>query len=176
MAIITLNNNSLSGVTALPAGVGGKVLQVVSTTKTDAFTSNTNSFVDITGMSVSITPSASTSKIMVICNLLIGGQNGTLYVYKLLRGSTDISVGDSAGNRTRASLFGQHTGSSYINVSNSITFLDSPNTTSSTTYKMQGRAETSGSQLITVNRHENDSDAINIGRGASTITAYEIAG
>tara|TARA_R110002020_G_scaffold118000_3_gene269755 strand:+ start:1085 stop:2152 length:1068 start_codon:yes stop_codon:yes gene_type:complete len=156
-----------------PAG-GGKLLQVVSTTKTDVFTSNTNSFVDITGLSVSITPSASNSKIMVICNILIGGQNGSLYAYKLLRGSTDISIGDSAGSRTRASLFGQHTGSSYINVSNSITFLDSPNTTSSTTYKIQGRAETTGGQLISVNAHENDGNSANVGRGASTITVMEI--
>ena len=153
---------------------GGKVLQVVSTTKTDVFTASTNSFVDITGLSVSITPSASNSKVMVICNILIGGQNGTLYAYKLVRGSTDISVGDAASNRTRASLFGQHTGSAYINVSNSITFLDSPNTTSSTTYKMQGRAEISDNQRISVNAHDNDADSANVGRGASTITVMEI--
>ena len=125
-------------------------------------------------MSVSITPSSSSSKIMIICNLLIGGQNGSLYAYKLLRGSTDISIGDAAGSRVRSTLFGQHTGSSYINVSNSITFLDTPSTTSSTTYKIQGRAETTGAQLITVNANANDSDQGNVGRGASTITVMEI--
>jgi hypothetical protein len=59
MAIITLNNNSLSSVTALPAAIAtGKVLQVVTTTKTDVTSTTSASFVDITGMSVSITPSS----------------------------------------------------------------------------------------------------------------------
>ena len=153
---------------------GGKVLQVVSTTKTDVFTANTNSFVDITGMSVSITPSASNSKVMIICSINIGGQNGTLYAYKLLRGSTDICIGDAASNRTRATIFGQNTGSSFKSISQSITFLDSPSTTSSTTYKIQGRAETSSNQLIAINAHADDTDSANVGRGASTITVMEI--
>ena len=64
MAIIKPNNNTLSSITALPAGVGGKVLQVVQTEKTDTFSSTTfNSWTDITGMSVSITPSSTSNKI-----------------------------------------------------------------------------------------------------------------
>ena len=152
----------------------GKVLQVVSTTKTDVFTSSSTSFTDITGLSVNITPSSSSSKIMVICSMIIGGQDGSLYVYKLLRGSTDICVGDAASNRARATIFGQHSGSAYIGESTSMTFLDSPSTTSETTYKVQGRSETGSGQRISVNASDNDSDSANIGRCASTITAMEI--
>ena len=63
MEIITLNNNSLSSVTSLPAGVGGKVLQVVSTAKTNGFGTTSSSLTDITGLSVAITPSSSSNKI-----------------------------------------------------------------------------------------------------------------
>ena len=153
---------------------GGKVLQVVSTTKTDKQESNTNSFIDITGLSVSITPSSSSNKILVLCSMIIGGQNGTMYAYKLLRGSTDICIGDAVGSRTRCSIFGQHSGSDYMGESVSISFLDSPSTTSATTYKIQGRAETGGSQAIAVNASINDGDSGNVGRGASSITVMEI--
>jgi hypothetical protein len=65
MAIITLNNNSLSSVTALPAGVGGKVLQVVEDTSVAVF-STTSTSVSDTDYSITITPSAASSKIIVI--------------------------------------------------------------------------------------------------------------
>ena len=45
--------------------IGGKVLQVVSTAKTDTFSTSSTSFTDITGLSVAITPSATSSKILV---------------------------------------------------------------------------------------------------------------
>ena len=175
MSIIKPNNNTLSAITSLPTGLGGKVLQIVSTTKTDVFTSTSTSFTDITGLSVNITPSSSSNKIMVICSMMIGGQNGSLYVYKLLRGSTDICVGDAASSRARSTLFGQHSGSAYIGESTSITFLDSPSTTSETTYKMQGRSETGAAQRISVNASDNDGDSANVGRTASTITVMEIS-
>ena len=57
MAILRANNNTLSSVTALPTGLGGKVLQVVTVAKTDTFSTSSNTFVDITGLSASITPS-----------------------------------------------------------------------------------------------------------------------
>ena len=67
MSITKLNNLSVSALTALPSGVGGKVLQVVSTTKTDVFTASlNNSFTDITGLSVSITPSSASNKILIL--------------------------------------------------------------------------------------------------------------
>ena len=67
MAIIKPNNNTISAITALPAAITtGKVLQVVSTTKSDVTSSTSTSYADITGMAVSITPSSTSSKILVI--------------------------------------------------------------------------------------------------------------
>jgi hypothetical protein len=78
MAIITLNNNSLSSVTELPAGVGGKVLQVVMGSTGTTVTNNTNDWLD-TGLSVTITPSSSSNKIY------ISRSQAEVYALKLLR-------------------------------------------------------------------------------------------
>ena len=77
---------------------GGKVLQVVQSYKTNVFTSSTqNTFTDITGLSVSITPSSSSNKVLIIANVE-GSSPDELVILRLLRGSTVIgasSVGDT---------------------------------------------------------------------------------
>lgn len=157
---------------ATPAPGGGKVLQVVSTAKTDTFSTSSTSFVDVTGLSVSITPSSTSSKILVIAQIM---SSGTLNVnnaaLKLVRGSTDISIGDAAGNRRRVSAYSS-TESAFVALSSTISFLDSPSTTSSTTYKIQQTCLTSGNAYV--NRTSNDTDQTDFCRGASTITVMEI--
>ena len=66
MAIIKANNQTLSGITSLPTGLGGKVLQVIQTFKSDAFSSTSDGFFDISGLSIAITPSSSSNKILII--------------------------------------------------------------------------------------------------------------
>ena len=60
----------------LASGVGGKVLQVVSVAKTDTFSTTSNSFVDVTGLTLNITPSATSSKILVLCDVKLGVDAG----------------------------------------------------------------------------------------------------
>jgi hypothetical protein len=150
----------------------GKVLQVVSTTKTDTFTSTSTSPVDVTGLSVSITPSSATSKVMVFVTVNGNGQNASNGgVFRLLRGSTDIAMPTSTGSRAAGfgSIFvdaDSQTGSTSTN------FLDSPATTSATTYKIQGFASSSGS--FQVNRPANDADQSSRPRNVSSITVMEI--
>jgi hypothetical protein len=155
---------------AAPAG-GGKVLQVVSTTKTDTFSTSSTSFVDVTGLSVTITPSSATSKILVVASILSARDTNNNAAFKLLRGSTDIAIGDAAGSRRRVSAY-SGMGDTYMILSSTITFLDSPSTTSSTTYKIQQTCLSAGNAYI--NRASLDSDATDFGRGASTITVMEI--
>ena len=86
----------------LASGVGGKILQVVSTAKTDTTsTTSLNTFVDISGMSVSITPSSSSNKILVIVDMRLGVNENRNVAYRIMRGSTAIYIGDAAGSRTR---------------------------------------------------------------------------
>ena len=161
-------------ITALPSGIGGKVLQVVSTTKTDTFTTSSASMTDVTGLSVSITPSSASSKILIVLSLTIAGQDGISGAgYQLVRDSTAICIGDAAGSRIRISG-----GIGYIGNTNSYTtisgsFLDSPATTSATTYKVQvGKG-----MNVFINRTEANSDGTEVyqARTASTITVMEIA-
>ena len=114
--------------TGFPAG---SVLQVVSVAKTDVFTTTSTSLVDITGLSVSITPTSATSKIMVLCSLSLNVTNGNYMAQAVLfRGATKISVGDAAGSRTQSSAYATINGDRGRSPF-SVTFLDSPATTSS---------------------------------------------
>ena len=163
----------------LATGTGGKILQVVSTTKTDtaSFSSvNTNNFTDISGLSVSITPSSTSNKILVVATVAAAVGTGSLHV-RLARGSTGIAVGDSSSNR-QSSTMSRRTQSSIYNLEitpMSFNFLDSPNTTSATTYKVQATAGSTYDTTVYVNRSSGDNDYSYGARVASTITVMEVA-
>ena len=148
----------------------GAIVQVVQAVKTDT-ASTSSSFAD-TGLSASITPSSSSSKVLVLCTL--GGVSGanTSFKGKLVRGSTDIFVGDSASNRPQASAGGQ-TSNNYEIQQLVMNFLDSPSTTSSTTYKAQFGSN--GSVTIYLNRTSRDDDgSAEDARSASSIILMEV--
>jgi len=150
----------------------GKVAQVVSTSKTDTFTSSSTSFTDITGLSVSITPTLATSKIFVIAQ--VSGSMDTSVAslfFRMMRDSTAINIGDAAVTRTRATFGFSNTIQAESVVGNA-SFLDSPATTSATTYKMQGMNTAAGTFYI--NRSKLDSDIPSISRTSSSITVMEI--
>jgi hypothetical protein len=154
-------------------GAVGKVLQAVSVTKTDTFSMTGTTFTDITDLSVSITPTATTSKILVIIHVAGNGTAATTAPsYRIVRDSTAVAVGDTAGSRSRVSV------QTYVNDGDNIMFaslthLDSPATTSSTTYKVQmkGNAATGTNYL---NRTVGDTDVAALPRAASSITVLEI--
>lgn len=150
----------------------GAVLQVVSATKTDTFsTATTGSYVDITGLSVSITPTSSTSKILIHFHVSVGPSD--ILSVQLVRNSTAICIGD-AGNGFQATLGGvpsPSNGDKTFPMAGN--FLDSPATTSATTYKVQMR-NYSGTSFV--NRTVNDTNgAAYNARSTSTITVMEIA-
>jgi hypothetical protein len=149
---------------ALPTG---SVLQVVSTTKTDTFSTSSTSYTDLTGLSVSITPTSATSKVLVFYT--VNGKQTTTPSMRLVRNSTAICIADSwGGNQGTAGTF---QGGSDNNQTTQIAgnFLDSPATTSATTYKIQ--VITDGGAAVYYNRSPNDYYA----RYTSTITVMEIA-
>jgi hypothetical protein len=116
----------------------GKILQVVQNTKTDKFSSTTvlPSTIEITGGNATITPSASSSKVLVMISGAFGvSTNNYAVALQLKRDTTLISVGDLRGSETRASAGSPVDGSGWAQNFN-ITFLDSPSTTSATTYKL----------------------------------------
>ena len=155
----------------LPAS--GKVLQVVSTFKSDAYTTSPNvpSYTDVTGLSVSITPLSTSSKILVMYNVAGESQSGvSAAFFRLVRGSTAIGQGDAAGSRTLGfgNTYQGSASDTILQLAGS--YLDSPATTSSTTYKIQ---VTCGGVLY-INRSQSDSNASFGMRVGSSITVMEI--
>jgi hypothetical protein len=181
---ITLNGDgSISGLTntgiSAVQNVGranlptGSVLQVVQTVKSDTFSTTSTSFTDITGLSVSITPTSASSKILVIYSVMTGASNSQPTYIRLVRNSTAIAIGDSAGSRTQVTTSSFATNNNnQIDIQN-MNFLDSPATTSSTTYKLQIQSDNSSTQVV--NRCVRDDNASYDSRGVSTITVMEIA-
>ena len=154
--------------------LGGKVAQVVTTTKTDTFSASTsNTFSDITGLSVSITPTATTSKILVLASIIGSATAAGTALVQLVRGSTAICIGTATGNRPGVTTSVDTDGRSNAVMTASINFLDSPATTSSTTYKLTlNTGDTGGTAYI--NRSEVDGNDIYNGRYPSTITVIEV--
>jgi hypothetical protein len=151
----------------------GAVLQVVSTTKTDTFSSSSGSWNDVTGLSVSITPTSSTSRIFVMYSLMTGVTGSQFPMMRLVRNSTAISVGDASGVRQQVSSVAWSSGANNVTMMQSMNFLDSPATTSSTTYKLQTIA--TASETVFVNRNARDDNGSYEPRAVSTITVMEIA-
>ena len=149
------------------------ILQVVSTTKSDTFTMASTTFADVTGLTVSITPSSATSKIYVMANVSGSATPASVALQmRLMRNSTAIGVGDVAGSRTPVSMATVPSDNGQMNAL-PVTFLDSPATTSATTYKIQIRGNTANT--VAVNRGVTDSDTAAYGRAVSTITVMEVA-
>jgi len=163
----------------LPAG---SVLQVVQGIKTDTFVSSaTVTDTAVTGLTVSITPTSASSKILVFVNLGIGSENGQGGASKLTRTIsatvTQLSLADTAGSRSRGSFAGsayRGNASNYTNIfgHQGLTYLDSPTTTSAITYGVQVSSISNGTYI---NRTEADANGTDTYRGVSYITVMEIA-
>ena len=162
MTMIIDGTNGLTFNNATTQNSGGKVLQVVNVTFSTVVTSTTNTWAD-TGLSATITPLFSTSKILVECHAqdVTKGTSNTQVAFRLLRGATAITtMGTSAaysGNTLQ------------INAGSvSTSYLDSPATTSATTYKLQ-IANDGNTGTVYLN------DGYNLGNPASVITLMEIS-
>ena len=183
MGTLTVDNLNTSAITATSlTGVStGKVLQVVTATKTDTFTlsSSDGTFTDVTGLSVSITPTSTSSKIFITTNVNISANN-RYAALRIVRDSTAIGIGDADGSRTRVAVSSHRNSSAtndhHIMHNSSTSFLDSPNTTSATTYKIQiADTYAAGGYTVYINRGNTDADADYGHRGASTITVMEVS-
>jgi hypothetical protein len=169
--VLTADSSTSSGVAWAAAAAGGKVLQVVTATKTNTFTKTGATWADVTDLSVSITPASTNSKILILAKVSWMSQSGTNGGLRLVRGSTAIDAGDTAGSRTPASV-GSVFGSEEVQFAAPLVWLDSPSTTSSTTYKVQCWQQSVGT--LNVNRSQNDGDDATRFRTSSSITVLEI--
>tara|TARA_R100000654_G_scaffold5546_1_gene15480 strand:- start:508 stop:1125 length:618 start_codon:yes stop_codon:yes gene_type:complete len=157
-----------SGNLSFDAAGGGKILQVVSAVATSTVSSADSAQVD-TGLSASITPSATNSKVLVIVSQSMmvrrtGGNGWAAINYDLVRGSTVIMDGvDNIALRASS-----HSPYTLVAAMVNCNFLDSPSTTSATTYKTMAGRGNSGDSNMNWKAQDNSSP--------STITLLEVAG
>ena len=164
----------------VPTGGGGGIIQVKQTLKTDSFHTTSQSYTDITGMTVSITPKFNTSKILLQCNIQFGGALNLYAPVRLLRGSTHIGQSTVySGGQTNATFSlnltdVSGTASQYKIFSTVYQILDSPATTSEVTYKLQ--VSSWAGRNFYINRSEQDSGAAWTHGASSSMTAMEVSG
>ena len=155
----------------------GRIAQVVQTTLTSTVTVSSASFADVAGLSVAITPSSTTSKVLVLAQLdySTAGGAGFAGFFRLTGGNSSNFVGDAAGGRVRSLGHTGQGGDGWQTAMQTQTavYLDSPATTSAVTYKVQVRGNATPSAVY-VNRAGTDTNASNYPRGASSITAIEV--
>lgn len=155
--------------TASSLGIGGtgKIGQIVQAVKTDTGTINSQTFTTISSLSLNITPTATSSKILLMMNINASGDRSA---FRFLRDSTAIGVGDTAGSRIQATN-ASPSSSDMFEVG--MTFLDSPNSTSQLTFLVQARNLASGT-FLRINRKETDTDNNEHPRTICTLTAMEV--
>jgi len=166
-----------SGATIVNSGTatgfgGGKIGQVLTVQNLDVESTTSTSFATISDLSRAITPAASSSKILVISSLETAHSPNHL-LYRLMRDTTAIGVGDASGSTTPCS-FSMYEGGSSEGMacwSHSFTWLDSPSTTSEVVYSWDWRTDSGTTYL---NRSEDSSDHANYPRCASSITCLEV--
>lgn len=157
--------------------LAGSVVQVVSAEKSDTFltTATVSGGWADTGLSVTITPNSSTSKIAVFANVMLGVDSNSFVYMRLVRDNTPIFVGNTVGSRPSVSgVYYDASGNNGFMGTSGVSGLDAPSTTSSVTYKIQ--MATSGGTSSYMNRSVRDSNFANYDpRGSSQITVMEIA-
>jgi len=172
----SIATTNASGDITFAGGVSGagKILQVVSTTKTDTFSASISAtWTDVTGLNASITPTSAESKVLVTvhCPLVSNNTNGGQSFLRVTRDGTALGLGDAAGSRTQSG-FGYIVGSSGRDGGTSFQFLDSPASTSALDYQVEAW---SLQYTVYVNRYQPDSNANTYPRMSATITLMEVS-
>ena len=172
MSLILDGTNGVTFPNSTEQASAGQVLQVVSTFKSDIFSTSSTSMVDITGMAATITPKFSNSKILVLINLTVGYAGNNYSPVNLVRNGTNIAqpTTSSTYQATLNNYGGEGSGftAGTAQAQYALSYLDSPATTSAVTYKLQIYT-TGGTTYI------NTRPASQNGTCTSTLTLLEVA-
>jgi hypothetical protein len=179
---LTVAGNTVfsSGKVPTAAMPSGSIVQTVQAVKSDTWSTTTaNQWVDITGATVTITPTSAGNKILVIPDFIMGGDGGlgVNYMLRLLRNDGTIYTPTGAGNQSQGIMEVESSVSTaydYMLFPTMRMYLDSPATTSAVTYKLQARLTNGGTMYINRN-HVDTNDATQM-RTSSSFTVMEIVG
>jgi len=158
---------------------GGKIGQVVQTHFTTQSQMSSSSFAAITGCTVDITPSATSSKVFVMISLCAGVNQASYGFFKLYRDTTLIGSGSDSSNRIGCNFsISQNDGDNTSDGVKQVNYqyLDSPSSTSALTYGMKFKHGSSSTKTLRINYDNADADDAKRARAISTITLMEISG
>ena len=173
-----LRVDSILPVDGAPTNGGGGIIQIVHTnTSTHTYNNNT-SYADISGVTATITPKFTSSKILIQCSLAVGKENNHSFLGRVVRNGSAIS---GSGGVAESGHSSQEDGTWWLvrttlHSANPlmVSYLDSPSSTSALTYKAQGKTSNS-SQYYAINRTVNSSDQLYASPGFSSITLMEVS-
>lgn len=193
-SVSTLKTNTIQAATGTAVNVAsghvlnaaGHVLQVKQALFRGNEYHNTSSYTDVTDLSIDITPSSTSNKMLVSFDFHAHASSNQRFGVRVVRDGSMIlppidysgqglgSSGADLGVRNAAHALGTGKGSNIGEPATSMTLLDSPNTTSQVTYKLQAFAE--GSQYIYINTIVTNSNANTVFVPISSLTVMEIGG
>tara|TARA_B100000900_G_C20532386_1_gene696879 strand:+ start:624 stop:1142 length:519 start_codon:yes stop_codon:yes gene_type:complete len=154
----------------------GGIIQIVQTVKTDTFvvSGSGGSYNTVTGLTVTITPTDSSNNILVIPSVNMAANSGHRHGFKLMRGGTQIFIGNANSSNQRVTVFQGNPPTSANSYHYSPLCLDDPNTSSAVTYSIQIIGESNSSDIF-INRPQSSNTGGDFFRGVSTITAMEVS-
>ena len=171
MSQIKVNSIVPSG--GLPSGANGGIIQTIYVQKSDTFSSSNSSWIDIPGLTATITPSSASNKILVICHISGLNNSSTGSGTTLARNGSHIGLPqDGYGNRQNIMGNEFYRSRNDIFQTTAYSFLDSPATTSAVTYKV--RLNPRGNSAY-INRSAADNNDSDFSRGTSDMLLMEIS-
>ena len=178
----TLKVNKIIPTAGVPTGGGGEIIQVVQAVKTDTASTSSSTKADISGLTPTITPTSSSSKVLIIMDVKIGASSSNADLGLILNrsvsggASTEIYIGDADGSRRRASHASEDffaSNGDHQMLSIHCNFLDSPSTTSQITYSIKWSHI--GGNTIYINRDGDNDTGDKSPRTASSLTLMEVS-
>ena len=159
-------------VDGIPTDGGGGIVQVKHALKTDAFSTSSTSFVDITGLSVTLTPKFSTSKFLVTYHVTVGHNTQTQNTVQLVRqvGGSDTVINPVAYNQGTSLQFFGSSNAGWDRGVMAYQIIDSPGTASAVNYRLRTYIYSS-SVIQYINRCHNSSN----NTGTSVLTVMEVS-
>ena len=161
-----------------PTSGGGGIVQIVHASTSSHTYNNNTSYADITGVTATITPKFTSSKILIQCSLAVSKDNNHSFLGRVVRDGSAISgsggvAEDSHGNQEAGVWWLVRT---TVHSANPlmVSYLDSPSSTSAITYKAQGKCSAS-SVYYAINRTVNSENNIYASPGFSSITLMEVS-
>ncbi len=174
---MTLKTNKIFPRDGVVSGAYGGIIQVASTSKTDAWSQTTSgtTVYDVTGLSVNITPQSASNKIYVMAMVNGYWTTSTGCILLLRRNTSDeIFIGDASSSRGRGTAH-PYTGNDAYVTTVPIMYLDSPASASQQTYKISVQETDGGGNAIYINQPASTNDTANRVRCPSSITVMEVS-